>query len=152
MLLLMGAMNTVNEFSGMAGYGIDNNFNSNSTPEFTQIDRDVQSAREYALLGKYDQASIFYEGVIKLIQKYVQSCPDPRTRDRWILMRQNLSVEYQNVKNIIRILDSMKLDGGNSYQKPLANRKISDGYEDRGAGKLPANKPNTVEIASKAKF
>jgi len=98
--------------------------------ELTDIDRDVQSARELALLGQYEQASVFYEGVIKLIQKNVQACPEPRARDKWLTMRQNLTVELQNVKNIVRILESMQMDGS----KVGGNRRVDDLYDDRGAG------------------
>ena len=102
-----------------------------SSKELSDIDRDVQSARELALLGQYEQASVFYEGVIKLIQKNVQSCPEPRARDKWLTMRQNLTVELQNVKNIVRILESMHMDGGKG-----GNRRFEEYHEDRGAGKL----------------
>ena len=99
-----------------------------SSKELSDIDRDVQSARELALLGQYEQASVFYEGVIKLIQRNVQACSEPRIRDKWLTMRQNLTVELQNVKNIVRILDSMHMDGGKGA------RRFDNVQEDRGAG------------------
>ena len=37
---------------------------------FTQIDSDCKLAREYALLGNYDTAMVYYQGVLQEVRLY----------------------------------------------------------------------------------
>ena len=84
--------------------------------ELEEICENVKMGREYALLGNYDTASVYYQGVLQQIQKRINSFPakDSETRASWQSLRQELCQEYQYVKDITATLASFKIEGGYS--------------------------------------
>lgn len=44
-------------------------------------------SREYALLGNYDTALIYFDGVVKQIQQHAYSLSDEREKLRWLKVR-----------------------------------------------------------------
>uniref|UniRef100_UPI00398E3B3C katanin p60 ATPase-containing subunit A1-like isoform X2 n=1 Tax=Pristiophorus japonicus TaxID=55135 RepID=UPI00398E3B3C len=48
-----------------------------------EISENVKLGREYALLGNYDSALVYYQGVIEQIQKYLSSVRDPSYKQKW---------------------------------------------------------------------
>ncbi|KAI8822047.1 P-loop containing nucleoside triphosphate hydrolase protein [Fimicolochytrium jonesii] len=69
---------------------------------------ELQLARECALLGNYDTALLYFESILQNIHLYAKNIADPVLRDRWITTRQELSVEFQLVKDIGLELASFK--------------------------------------------
>ncbi|CAK9229323.1 unnamed protein product [Sphagnum jensenii] len=59
-------------------------------------------AREYALLGNYDTALIFFEGVLAQINKHISSIDDPYLLTKWNKCKRDLSEEF----NIVRQIDA----------------------------------------------
>ncbi|KAG0566220.1 hypothetical protein M758_7G043600 [Ceratodon purpureus] len=57
-------------------------------------------AREYALLGNYDTAIIFFEGVLAQINKHSSSVDDPYLRTKWNKCKKDLMEEFNIVKQI----------------------------------------------------
>ncbi|KAG0603213.1 hypothetical protein M758_10G075600 [Ceratodon purpureus] len=57
-------------------------------------------AREYALLGSYDTAIIFFEGVLAQINKHASSVDDPYLRTKWNKCKKDLLEEFNMVKQI----------------------------------------------------
>ncbi|BBN09503.1 katanin p60 ATPase-containing subunit A1 [Marchantia polymorpha subsp. ruderalis] len=57
-------------------------------------------AREYALLGNYDTALIFFDGVIAQINKHLNSVDDPYIRSKWVKCKKDLFEEFEIVKHI----------------------------------------------------
>ncbi|KAL2631198.1 hypothetical protein R1flu_015884 [Riccia fluitans] len=57
-------------------------------------------AREYALLGNYDTALIFFDGVIAQINKHLSSVEDPYIRSKWVKCKKDLFEEFEIVKHI----------------------------------------------------
>lgn len=62
----------------------------------------LKMAREYALLGSYDTAAVYFEGAIKLIDQYIQVIPDRSLVQKWRTARQQL----QNESALIQSLDA----------------------------------------------
>lgn len=50
---------------------------------FTDIAENTQMAREYALLGNYDTAAIYYQGVVTQIQKLLTTIRDSSRKQDW---------------------------------------------------------------------
>ncbi|CAM6090201.1 unnamed protein product [Calypogeia fissa] len=57
-------------------------------------------AREYALLGNYDTALIFFDGVVAQINKHLSTVEDPYIRTKWVKCKKDLFEEFEIVKHI----------------------------------------------------
>ncbi|XP_043537032.1 katanin p60 ATPase-containing subunit A1-like isoform X3 [Chiloscyllium plagiosum] len=75
-----------------------------------EISENVKLGREYALLGNYDSALVYYQGVIEQIQKYLSSVRDPSYKQKWNQVWQEITEECQHVKEIMSTLDGFKHD------------------------------------------
>lgn len=86
---------------------------------FTQIDSDCKLAREYALLGNYDTAMVYYQGVLQEIQKLLSSVHENDRKQKWSQVRTQINVEYEHVKDISAVLASFKMsDPGPAARAP----------------------------------
>ncbi|NXC18028.1 KTNA1 protein, partial [Corythaeola cristata] len=74
------------------------------------ISENVKLAREYALLGNYDSAMVYYQGVLDQMNKYLYSVRDTYLQQKWQQVWQEISVEAKHVKDIMKTLESFKLD------------------------------------------
>nr|XP_034347948.1 katanin p60 ATPase-containing subunit A1 isoform X2 [Arvicanthis niloticus] len=74
------------------------------------ISENVKLAREYALLGNYDSAMVYYQGVLDQMNKYLCSVKDIYLRQKWQQVWQEINVEAKHVKDIMKTLESFKLD------------------------------------------
>ncbi|XP_074804690.1 katanin p60 ATPase-containing subunit A1 isoform X2 [Natator depressus] len=74
------------------------------------ISENVKLAREYALLGNYDSAMVYYQGVLDQMNKYLYSVKDTYLQQKWQQVWQEISVEAKHVKDIMKTLESFKLD------------------------------------------
>ncbi|XP_063297288.1 katanin p60 ATPase-containing subunit A1 isoform X1 [Pelobates fuscus] len=74
------------------------------------ISENVKLAREYALLGNYDSAMVYYQGVLDQMNKYVYSVKDTYLQQKWQQVWQEINVEAKHVKDIMSTLESFKLD------------------------------------------
>ncbi|XP_056150762.1 katanin p60 ATPase-containing subunit A1 [Lampris incognitus] len=75
-----------------------------------EINENVKLAREYALLGNYNSASVFYQGVLEQIKKYVYTVCDCSYQQRWQQLWQEISEENKHVQEIMSTLESFQLD------------------------------------------
>ncbi|KAH9560340.1 hypothetical protein CY35_06G100600 [Sphagnum magellanicum] len=57
-------------------------------------------AREYALLGNYDTALIFFDGVLAQINKHIRRVDDPYLRTKWNNCKRDLFEEFDIVKKL----------------------------------------------------
>ncbi|XP_006891707.1 PREDICTED: katanin p60 ATPase-containing subunit A1 isoform X2 [Elephantulus edwardii] len=74
------------------------------------IVENVKLAREYALLGNYDSAVVYYQGVLDQMSKYLFSVKDTYLQQKWQQVWQEISVEAKHVKDIMKTLESFKLE------------------------------------------
>ena len=95
-----------------------------------EISENVKMGREYALLGNYDTAMVYYQGVLQQIQKHINTLPakESAIRSSWQSLRQELSQEHQYVKDITATLASFKIEG--SYTAPSQRPGRGGAYEE----------------------
>ena len=55
----------------------------NKTHLFFKIDFLLQLAREMSLLGNYETASVYYQGVIQQIHRLLSTIDDPGRKQKW---------------------------------------------------------------------
>lgn len=75
-----------------------------------EICENTKMGREYALLGNYETSMVYYQGVLQQIQKMLASIREPDRKHRWQKVRQDLSTEYDHVKEINSTLSTFKAD------------------------------------------
>ncbi|KAF7649918.1 hypothetical protein LDENG_00133810 [Lucifuga dentata] len=75
-----------------------------------EISENVKLAREYALLGNYSSASVFYQGVLDQIKKYLYTVRDSSVQHRWQQLCQEISEESRHVQDIMSTLESFQID------------------------------------------
>ncbi|XP_059610205.1 katanin p60 ATPase-containing subunit A-like 1 [Phlebotomus argentipes] len=83
----------------------------------SEISDNAKLAREMALIGNYDSAGIYYEGVLQMVQQLVLGLADPVRKGKWTLIQQQLSKEYSEVKSIQRTLTEISIDLQNTPLK-----------------------------------
>ncbi|NP_001084226.1 katanin p60 ATPase-containing subunit A1 [Xenopus laevis] len=74
------------------------------------ISENVKLAREYALLGNYDSAMVYYQGVLDQMNKYLYSVKDTFLQQKWQQVWQEINMECKHVKDIMSTLEGFKLD------------------------------------------
>ncbi|KAJ3178330.1 Katanin p60 ATPase-containing subunit A1 [Geranomyces variabilis] len=90
--------------------------------DIASLPTEVQMARECALLGNYDTALLYFEGVLSAIQKYTKTVDNPAVRDRWLHTRAELAVEFNTIKEIGMELASFKeRASGSNYSRSRSN-------------------------------
>lgn len=77
---------------------------------WSEICENTKMGREYALLGNYDTALVYYQGVIQQIQKLIVQIKEPVRKQKWQEARQMIVQEYEHVKDISQTLANFKKD------------------------------------------
>ncbi|KAJ8315013.1 hypothetical protein KUTeg_007163 [Tegillarca granosa] len=73
-----------------------------------EINDNTKMGRENALLGNYDTSLVYYQGVIQQIKRLLETIREPERKRSWIQAREQLSQEYEQVKEICDTLASFK--------------------------------------------
>jgi len=71
----------------------------------SSIPNELKMGREYALLGKYDIALVYYEGASEVLKKQA-SAADGMSKHKWQQAVENVSEEFTYIKNIKAELNS----------------------------------------------
>lgn len=66
----------------------------NGTPEQISI------AREFALLGNYEESTMYFDGVLDQIQRYLKAVRDAKSRQRWAKIKEDISAECALIKKL----------------------------------------------------
>lgn len=82
----------------------------------TEIHENTKMGRESALLGDYETSLVYYQGVIQQITRHLGTIRDPSSKQRWQKAKQEVTQEYEQVKDISNILASFKADSSRPYQ------------------------------------
>jgi len=53
------------------------------TSALSDIQENIKSARENALLGSYDTSQVYYQGALQQVQKHLVSITDPARKQKW---------------------------------------------------------------------
>ena len=48
-------------------------------------------SREYALLGNYEAALVYFDGVVAQIQQHLRTLDDPHLRQQWLRCKEELT-------------------------------------------------------------
>uniref|UniRef100_A0A671UUQ0 Katanin p60 subunit A-like 1 n=1 Tax=Sparus aurata TaxID=8175 RepID=A0A671UUQ0_SPAAU len=91
-----------------------------------EICDNAKKGREYALLGNYDSSIVYYQGVIQQIHKHCQSLRDPALKVKWQQVRQELTEEYEQVKDIMGTLESFKSEKPADILAPQSEERPED--------------------------
>ncbi|XP_029352179.1 katanin p60 ATPase-containing subunit A1 isoform X1 [Echeneis naucrates] len=75
-----------------------------------EISENVKLAREYALLGNYNSASVLYCGLLEQIKKYMYTVRDSSFQQRWQQLWQEINEENRQVQDIMSTLENFQLD------------------------------------------
>ncbi|XP_069811738.1 katanin p60 ATPase-containing subunit A1 isoform X2 [Dendropsophus ebraccatus] len=129
------------------------------------ISENVKLAREYALLGNYDSAMVYYQGVLDQMNKYLY-VKDAFLQQKWQQVWHEISVEAKHVKDIMSTLESFKLDSspvkaaqhdfpaqdGEVWSLPVpVERRPSPGLRKRQSAQFSDNRAqnNRISVAGK---
>lgn len=101
------------------------------------ICQDTRSGRECALLGNYESAIVYYQGVIQQIHRHIQTIGGDLTRkERWQQIQQELAREYEYVKDIQNVLSGFRSDT-NLERLPTSRISYDEGALDPEAWLTP---------------
>ncbi|KAI8800231.1 P-loop containing nucleoside triphosphate hydrolase protein [Cladochytrium replicatum] len=87
---------------------------------------ELQICRECALLGNYDTALVYFESILQTIHLHAKSVPDPRLKEKWMQVKQEISAEFKLVKDISMEVSSFKERP--PREAPPANRRSHTGF------------------------
>ncbi|XP_066258851.1 katanin p60 ATPase-containing subunit A-like 1 [Euwallacea similis] len=81
----------------------------------------VDLAREMTVLSNYENATIYYQGSLQLMAKFISQIYDPIRKNKWQQMQMRVHKEYQELKDLKDILDTLKTEC--SGDVPIGVRK-----------------------------
>ncbi|KPL94029.1 katanin p60 ATPase-containing subunit A1-like protein [Sarcoptes scabiei] len=91
-----------------------------------EIGENVKVARECSLLGNYETALIYYQGVVQQIHRHLQTITDLSLKEKWQEVQQVIAQEYEVVKDLHATLLNFKGDHHNNRViGPAANVSIA---------------------------
>lgn len=96
----------------------------------------MQLAREMSLLGNYETASVYYQGVIQQIHRLLSTIDDPGRKQKWQQIQGEVAQEYDVVKNIMQTLALFK--GGETHDA----RQVGQGLRSFQAFEEPTRDPD----------
>lgn len=72
-----------------------------STATAAELCDTAKNARQLAMRGDYDNASVYYGGLLAKLQQYIHALgADPQRRGRWLALQQQFVREFDQVKAI----------------------------------------------------
>ncbi|XP_063707553.1 katanin p60 ATPase-containing subunit A-like 1 [Culicoides brevitarsis] len=75
-----------------------------------EICENTKLAREMALVGNYDSAGIYYEGVTQMLNKLLITLHDPIKKGKWTMVLTQINKEYNQMKQIQKTLMEISMD------------------------------------------
>ncbi|KAF6017790.1 KATNAL1 [Bugula neritina] len=84
--------------------------------DLNEIVENAKQGREAAILGNYDSATVYYQSVITQISKRLKELgsSQPSLKVAWQKTRDEICSEYEQVKDIMATLGSLKMDSSNT--------------------------------------
>jgi len=112
------------------------------------ICENTKLAREMSLMGNYESATVYYQGVIQQIAKLLGSMEDQGRRMKWQQIQGEVAQEYEVVKNIMQTLSMFKVGDHESLCVGAGHKSLSFEEPVRDPdtwGPPPPNPPTTQE-------
>uniref|UniRef100_A0A915KL01 Katanin p60 ATPase-containing subunit A1 n=1 Tax=Romanomermis culicivorax TaxID=13658 RepID=A0A915KL01_ROMCU len=100
-----------------------------------ELAENIRLGREYALLGQYETALIYYESCLSSITRIISSSKDASKQRRWVTSRETLLREKQLVNESIILVNNLKNtipgceNSPGSSNTGLFNHSVSDGFD-----------------------
>lgn len=76
----------------------------------SEICENTKLAREMAVMGNYDSAGIYYEGVLQMLRKLLTGISEPMRKGKWTMIQQEINKEYTQMKLIQKTLTEITMD------------------------------------------
>lgn len=76
----------------------------------SEICENTKLAREMAVMGNYDSAGIYYEGVLQMLRKLLLGISEPIRKGKWTMIQQEINKEYTQMKLIQKTLTEITMD------------------------------------------
>lgn len=113
------------------------------------ICENTKLAREMSLLGNYETASVYYQGVIQQIHRMLATIEDPGRKMKWQQIQGEVAQEFDVVKNITQTLALFKGESHDGRQVGPGLRSIQS-YEEptRDLDVWPAPPPKDPDVWS----
>eukprot|EP00127_Corallochytrium_limacisporum_P001392 Clim_evm14s55 gene=Clim_evmTU14s55 len=105
------------------------------------IPEDLRMAREYALLGNYDTAMVYYEGVLSQVQKSLATANDGPAKFKLQKLKDGVSGEFILIKTISKELSGFKVSNLKKLQAQGAVHDEHDSNDDPEVWAPPPPKP-----------
>ncbi|XP_053693150.1 katanin p60 ATPase-containing subunit A-like 1 [Sabethes cyaneus] len=92
----------------------------------SEICENTKLAREMAVMGNYDSAGIYYEGVLQMLHKLLVGISEPIRRGKWTLIQQEINKEYNQMKLIQKTLSEITMDLQNAPLQARIRTKLHE--------------------------
>lgn len=89
------------------------------------IQSSLLSAREKALLGQYDDALTFFDGVVADVQVLLRSC-EPKDKAQWLTFKEKVQEEATLVKDLSSLINCFKDQPGRVSERGVVSSKRPD--------------------------
>jgi len=99
------------------------------TSSVAEICENTKLAREAALLGNYETAGVYYQGVVQQIHRRLAAILDPSLKGKWQIAQQQLAHEYEQITGIQSTLNSFKSDNQNGPGGPVKSTSYDDSHD-----------------------
>lgn len=76
----------------------------------SNIYENARMARELAIKGDYDGSGVYYETLLQEVQRYVATLIEPLRKGKWTMILQQITKEYQQLKQIQQELVQISMD------------------------------------------
>ena len=80
-----------------------------------------------SLLGNYETASVYYQGVIQQIHRLLSTIDDPGRKQKWQQVQGEVAQEYDVVKSIMQTLALFK--GGETHDARQVGPGLRSGFQ-----------------------
>ncbi len=100
----------------------------------SDICENTKLAREMSLMGNYETASVYYQGVIQQIHRLLATVEDPGRKTRWQQIQGEIAQEYDVVKNITQTLAMFRGESHDTRQVGAGGRSAFAAFEEPTRG------------------
>lgn len=76
----------------------------------SEICDNTKLAREMALMGNYDTASVYYQGVVQQIHRLLITIADHSRKGKWQQIQQQIAGEFEQLKAVMNTLQMYRTD------------------------------------------
>jgi len=87
-------------------------------------------AREMSLLGNYETASVYYQGVVQQIHRLLGSIDDSVRKMKWQQIQGEVAQEYDVIKNIMQTLNQFKGGQGHHHDSTQVGARSYTSFEE----------------------